>query len=177
MIRVSMSGKPHIKFNKSSNDMSHFFPSEFSVSYYFYMSMNDYMEKTEFENFDMKPNLSKEEVKKMTTRALNKEDIKIEEAIFSPGINYLYNMQRLIKKSGGQIWQFNVVNKDLDGWIRQTCVLGQKSIIRWTWIDVYIKLPILNFLCRIANKFLYFKRGKEIKEWDEFLDGIHKRRG
>jgi len=165
-------GRPNIQFQPASNDMGHFFPSEYTMNDWFYMSLDEYMNKTEFENFNMKdPPLTKFEIDDMMRRATGADSDTNYPRIVS---FWETDLQRLIKKAGGLLWQYNVYNKELDGWLRYTSCLGEKSLKRWSWFDCYVKFPILDRWCRLLNKTLYFKRKKEWAEWDKFLDTMHK---
>jgi len=168
MIRVG-TGTIRILLNPASNDMSQFFPSEYVIGDWFYMGLNDYMDKTEFERFNMNPDLPQKEVQLLIDKSKKGEEISHLES------RWHHEMARLIKKAGGHLlWEYNVPNKSLDGWLRQCSALGEKRLKPWPWLDCYIKLPILQFWCRMLNKTLYFKRKKEWAEWENFLNDIHK---
>lgn len=187
MIRTA-SSKPKISFIPGSNDMSHYSPSTFSVTNWWWMGLEDFMAKKEFADFNLTPHLSKEEIEaairystlKINKKGLTEQEIKdkeyaqdMAEMLECP---YSYRMKQLIKKSGGNLlWQYDATNKDLTGYIRQVTALGQKSMVRLSWFDCNIKLPILEVFCNLLNKTLYFKRKKEIADWDKVLDNIHKK--
>ena len=175
MIRTGM-GRPSVWLVPAHNDMSHFSPSEYEINDWFYMSLDDYMDKTDFERFDMNPDLPKKSVDLLIDKVINKkEDIDYSQSLFDPAIRWHYQLQQHISKSKGMLWQYNVTNKTLDGWLRQCSAIGEKRLRPWSWLDCYVKLPILTFWCRMLNKTLYFKRKKEWAEWDKFLEGVHKK--
>ena len=158
--------------------MSHYFPGHWEVTDYFYMSLNDYMEKKAFENFDMNPeHLEKEDVLSMVERMKSGEKIRIEECMANPAMAYAYRMQEMIKKAGGTLlWQFNAVDSKLEGYIRQVVCLGEKSLVRWSWYDAHVRLPLLRRKARLLN---YLRRHKAQKEWDDwqkYLDELHNKR-
>lgn len=170
MIRVGV-GKPKLKFIEAHNDMSHYFPSRWETNDYFLMSLNDYMEKKEFDSFDMN-GISKVEADKVAKMMENPSDIKFEfNMIEHP---YSYRMQQLIKKSGGMLWQFNAVHPNMEDWVRQVVVLGENKLQRWSWYDAHVKLPYLKKLARVLNYMNRYKAQKEIDEWEEFLKNMHK---
>ncbi len=144
--------------------MSHFFPSEYEVTDWFWMNETDYLEKLEFETFDMKPMMSKSEAEDMTAR------MQAPDFVASP-FGWEGQLQHHIKNAGGTtIWQFNVVNKNVDGWIRQLACLGQgETLKRWSWFDAYVKWPVLNITRRLMNHTLYFRRKREWAEWEKHL--------
>ncbi len=171
----------------SSNDMSHFFPSHYSVmgSNWYYMSPEDYMNKKEFSEFNMSPEgFTKDQTNEMVKRVMeNSDPIDHVESLFNPALRYVYNMQQQIKKSGGNLtWQYNVVGGNLDSWYRQmVCLGGVKDCpdLRLrvvTPFELYVKLPILNFVCKIMNKLHHNKAIKEVREWERYLKNIHNKK-
>ena len=158
-----------IYYSPAYNDMSHFHLSDFDVNDWFYMDLNDYIAKLEFANFDMNPNLPPEEVKNISEIVKSGKEV---DFITSP---YYYRMNQLIKDAGGyQVWQFNAINKNLDGYVRQIVVLGGKGLHRVSWFDRKIKYSVYKYIVKILNKCLYFQHKKEQKEWDDFMDNMGK---
>lgn len=176
MIAVSH-GKPKIIFRPASNDMAQFFPSRFIVmaNNWGWMELNDYMAKKEFQEFDMefKPDPTPEQVEEVLNYVQSGKEIEFYETFFNPALKHVYLMKQQIKKSGGHLtWQYNLVNQNLDGWIRQVVSLGHNSEYSLRPISLFdrkVKLPILNIICNQLNKLLYFKRKKEIANWNEVL--------
>lgn len=152
MVRVGI-GKPKIWFYRTYNDMGHVYPAYFDCVDWFWMDLNDFMAKTEFEAFNMKPNLPKEEKNKLLEKVLFKrEKIDHLDALLSASYAWAYELQCLLDRSKSQIWEFNAVNKNLDGYIREVAFLGDKRLTKWSWFDAYIKFVIFNLTCRILNK-------------------------
>lgn len=176
MIRVGI-GKPRLTFVPGHNDMSHYFPSHWEVNDYFYMSLDDYMQKRAFDKFDMNPkDLDPKDVQGMVEKVNSGKKIDHVEAMLNPAMAYAYRMQQMIDMNPNKslLWAFNAINKNLDGWVRQVVVLGENRLARWTWHDAYVKLPYLKAKARMLN---YLNRGKAKKEWDDwqkFLDNMHK---
>ena len=82
MIKVGK-GKPNIKFNKISYDMGYITPAHFSCNDWFWMNLNDYMDKQEFEHFTMK-DISYEERSEIIKRGTN---LKESDAIYKCELN------------------------------------------------------------------------------------------
>jgi hypothetical protein len=125
------------------------------------------MEKLEFDTFDMKnPDIEK--------KALEAGDLG---AIMANvmGTSWGQQMDRLIKKAGGQLWQFNAVSSDLTGYVRQVVCLGERKMQRWTWVDAHIKLPILKFTANLLNRLRKSKTDKEWADWQAYLDKVYKK--
>ena len=134
MIRVGR-GKPSISFIPGHNDMSHYFPGEWVTNDYFIMNIDEYMSKKEFDSFDMSPkHLSDEDMKEVVEYMKNRNTpLKFEECLLSAGKMYIYNMQRLINKAGGStLWQFNAIDPQMKGWVRQCIGLGENVLTRWS---------------------------------------------
>jgi hypothetical protein len=149
--------------------MSHYFPSEWGVSDYFIMSVDEYMDKKEFTSFDMKG------ISKTEAAAIAKIDFKDTDFIANMLDHpHTYYMGQLIKKSGGLLWQFNAYDKTLEHRVRNVVVLGGDSLVRWSWIDISIKLPVYKFLAKTLNKLRRHKVEKEYREWEKFLHDMHK---
>lgn len=163
MIRVGK-GKPQLRFVEGHNDMSHYFPSSWEVNNYFYMDVSDYIAKKEFEDFDMCVPL--EEGIKASKAVLAGEELTQFEHPWA------YRMKKLIEKAHGQIWQFNAVDSSLSGRIRQVVILGQKTLVPWTWHDAYVILPTLKATARVLNALRSGKVEQEIKQWETFVEGI-----
>ncbi len=156
MIRL-MSHKPRINFVPGYNDMSHYFPSEFSVGTYTYMVEEEMYERMlKFTD----PNIFKGTREEM--------EVKIKEAL---AIGPVYS----------QLWQFNAVlsyKTNDDGtketeYIRSVIALGKRWFYTPSWFDINIKLPVLNTVCYLLNKAIYFKVKQELKDWDAILKKIH----
>lgn len=166
MIRVGI-GKPSIRFIPAWNDMGSFFPSEYDVNDWFIMSTSEYMEKTEYERFNMN-GMSKHEADLVAKMMGTPDSME-----FNPFDHpHSCEMQRLIKKAGGLLWPFNAYNKNLDGYIRQIAVMGEHRLTQWSWYDCYVKLPILNLMKDLLNKTLVHRRAKELAEWREFHGNV-----
>lgn len=172
MIRCGLS-KPKIYFSRAHNDMGNFTPSMFDVSYYFYLSTEDYIEKKTFSHFEMiEVGNEYKKYKDKHNKEPNLNDVSsIEAFIFLPK---MVEMDRLIKKSNGQLWQFNAFSSDLEGYTRQTLAIGQKDLTRWSWFDAYILLPLFKYSAIILNKLLYFYNIYELNQWNKFLKGLRK---
>ena len=166
MIRVG-NRKPTLSFVPAHNDMSHFTPSHYITNDYCYMGLMDYMEKKQFDSFDMKRIKVEEE-------ALKSGDIGLIIAN-EMGTTAGQEMKRLIDKAYGQLWQFNAVSSDLSGYVRQVVCLGENKLIHWTWFDANVKLPILKIKARFLNLLLASQVKKELIEWDKFLSSIYKK--
>lgn len=175
MIRVA-TRKPRIYFQKAWNDMGSFFPSSFEVSGdWFWMSLDQYMEKTGFENFDMSGDkISKREKDNIASRVVKGEDISdiVKDPDSQITYPWLYQLNWWLDKSKQRLWEFNAPNKNLDGWIRQVAILGEPNLVKISWFEARIKFPVLKYICKYLNKCLYFKRKKEIKEWEEFRKNV-----
>lgn len=164
MLRVGI-GKPKLHYVQGHNDMSHYFPSCWETTDYFFMSLTDYMEKREFDEFNMDPNLSKAELDLIGKKLEGKEELTL---LDSP---WTYRMSKLIEKAHGQtVWEFNSPNKDLTDYIRNVVVLGEDQLRLWSWYDAKIKFPILRIVCYILNKLNSFKARKEWKEWEKYVN-------
>lgn len=165
MIRLSYS-KPKLTLTPSHNDMGSFTPGHWSVNDYYYLGLTEYMEKLEFDQFDLEQvGIQKKELESGNLNAI------IMNAVGS--IAHL-RMDKLIKKAGGQLWQFNAVSSDLTRYVRQIVALGDNRLTRWTWVDAYIKLPILQFTATILNKLIAHRARKQIRAWSEFLEKLRK---
>ena len=166
MIRVG--NKPQLYFVESHNDMSHFSPSHWAVTDYHYMGLMDYMEKLQFDQFDM----SKLEVE---ANALKSGELN---AIMASMMNNTYGQQlnRMLAKSKGQIWQYDAVSSDLKGYVRHCVVLGGNTLQVLTWTDAHVKLPLFRLAANILNKLRIFKVEKEIKAWDRFVGKVYDRK-
>lgn len=171
MIKVS-DGKPRLHFSPASNDMSHFFPSQWIVPSYFLMTLSDYLQKLEFDTFDMNPNLPKEEVEAVLRAT---REGKIVDFIVSP---WAYQMNQLIKKAGNsQMWQFNAISADETHFVRHAIALGGNRLYRLSTLEVYVKLPVLRTVARLLN---FARRGKvkeECRRWEARLKEIYERHG
>lgn len=166
MVRVGI-GKPRLAFVPGHNDMSHYIPSHWTTNDFFFMQPYDYLEKRAFDIFNMKPEISPDEIDRITAKIRSGETIEWHE---SP---WAYEMNRLIKLAGGhQLWQFNVVSKDLESFQRQVIVLGGNDLCQWTFFDAYIKLPILKLSCKILNRLNKRRADREWREWQAFLDSL-----
>jgi hypothetical protein len=144
-------------------------PSHYTTNDFFYMSLMEYVEKREFDTFNMKPDLSKEQVEEILKKTRNGEE-------FTPWENpWAYEMNRLIKKAHGQVWQFNAVSKDLDGYVRQVVCLGENKMRRWSWFDAFVVLPVLEATAKLLNKLRSHKVAKELEDWQKFLDRTFKK--
>lgn len=174
MIKVSFS-KPKLIFIPASNDMSHFSPSHYTTSDYFLMELIEFMEKKEFGSFNMKPRLTEEQMGEMLARAKNPEPLSQEqETVLWLTNPWEVEFRRLIKQSGSIMWQFNAVNKDMSGYVRQIVILGETKFYAWSWFDCYVKRPIFSVTVRLLNKLRFRKVKKEIQEWDNFLNNMRK---
>ncbi len=166
MIRVS-NHKPKLYFVPAHNDMGHFYPSYYDTSDFYYMELYDYLEKKEFNAFDMKRNLTKEEVLAIAN-GLDYSDL---------GTTLAYpwacEMNRLIKRADGQLWQFNAVSSDLNNRIRCVIVLGGNELCRWSLFDANVKLPILKMAALFLNSLRGIKNRKEIANWEKFYIKMH----
>jgi len=168
--------KPKLIFSPACNDMGHFYPSEYNVSEYFWMELYDFVEKNHFGSFNMNPNLSKEQMEDMLARYTRrvKNPNAVENDIDETALRLInpweYQLRYWIKKAGGSmLWQFNAVNKDTTDYVRQIVVLGESSLVRWTWFDAHVKYPALKLVARILNFLRTFKTQKEIDEWNSYL--------
>lgn len=168
MIRVA-NGKPKLFFVKAHNDMGHFTQSHYATSDYFLMGLMEYMEKKEFDSFNMKPDLSKDEIEKILEKIKNNEEIHWLESFWG------HEMNRLIKKAGSQLWQFNAVNSSLSGYVRQVVCLGENQLTRWSFIDAHIKLPVFKFLASVMNRLRLNKVRTELNNWNDFLVKVRKK--
>lgn len=166
MIRVG-NQKPKLYFVPAHNDMSHFIPSHYATNDFYYMGLMEYIEKREFDTFNMKPNISSAEMYAILKASREGQEISYFE---SPWASQMY---RLIKKAHGQVWQFNAVSSDLTGYVRQVVCLGEKQMTQWTWFDANVKLPILKFTASILNRLRKQKTDKEWADWQVFLNSIH----
>ena len=166
MIRVGYQ-KPTLTFVAAHNDMSHFTPSHYTTNDYFYMGLMDYMEKKQFDSFDMKRIAIEEE-------ALKSGDLG---AILASAMGTLagQEMKRLIDKAHGQLWQFNAVSSDLTGYVRQVVALGENQLTTWTWFDANVKIPYLKLKARALNFLMADQVEREWLEWNKFLDKVYKK--
>ncbi len=168
MIRVG-DQKPKLFFVPAHNDMSHFTPSHYATNDFYYMSLMEYMEKLQFDQFDMNPNLPKSEIDLIlkTIREGNEFD-----SFMNP---WAYEMNRLIKRANGQVWQFNTVSSDLTDYVRQIVILGEKRMKRWSFFDAHVVLPVLKFTAKVLNGLRKSKTEKEWANWQVFLNKVHKK--
>jgi len=170
MIRVGMS-KPGLFFARGSNDMSHYTPSHWYAIDYFFMDLPDYINKREFSEFDMDPDLPKEE-QEAIVRAT--KEGKILDWAVSP---WSYNLNRLIGMAGGHmVWQFNAVAADQERFVRVAVAIGSKDLNRWSMVDVYIKSPVFKLAAYVLNSIRQRKVRREIAAWDKNLQELHSRR-
>ncbi len=163
MIRVGTNGKPKLTLNKAYNDMGSFSPSNYTVNDYFYMSLEEYMEKLEFETFD---------ISRVSIEKEKAESGELYSLLVTHGLTASHQADRLISKAGGQIWQFNAVNKNLDGYIRSFVMLGEKQMVRWSWFDAYVKLPALKVVANVLNVLIKSRVKRELTNWQNFLEKI-----
>ena len=129
MIAVNNGGKPRIQLIQAHNDMSNFTPSHFTVigSSWGWMELSDYMDKKEFEQFDMKPkpDRSVDQTEEIIKKIMAGEAIEFHETVGNPNMRFAYELQNHLKKSGGTLeWQYNIINPNLDGWTRRMTFLG-----------------------------------------------------
>jgi hypothetical protein len=125
MLKVTNSKKIEIKFIPAHNDMGHLYPSYFAVSgdNWFYMELHEYMDKREFERFPKPPKDSElTEEEKTWAKNYKGEKIEHEQALAYMLLGnklgkYAYDMTKLLEQAGGKLWQFNAVNKNLDGYV------------------------------------------------------------
>jgi hypothetical protein len=177
MIAVINGPRPKLQYWKSHNDMGHLYPSHFSVdgTTWGWMSVEDYMEKKEFQEFKVEPDESfnAEELKEIKSIVNDNLPIDIYSALGKRHLMYVHRMQQQLKKSGGNLlWQYNQINSDLTGWNRQVVALGHANngtdwIFRQVSLyDRRIKLPVLNFVCKLLNKLLIPKQKLELRAWN-----------
>lgn len=146
MIRVGH--KPKIVFIEAHNDMGHFFPSEYAVGDWFYMTDQMYVNMLSFCDLD----LMKEPVKGSLDEIMGLKKTKIEWAIN-------------LNPSKSLLWQFNTPERNLKGFVRQVIVFGGPPFECISLFQAYIVFPIYRTVAKILNKILYFKRLKEWKTW------------
>lgn len=163
MIYVGL-GKPRLHLNPASNDMSHFFPSSWSTPDYFIMSADEYMAKREFDKFNMK-GASTREID-LVAAAMEKEPLDFTPNMFDHP--WTYRMSQLIKISGGTLWQFNAIGKDLEDYCRQVVILGGDNLKQWSWTDRNVRYPLYTFAAKILNRLRYRTVKKELVEWGKF---------
>lgn len=169
MIRVNTS-KVKIVFTPGWNDMGAYFPSEYEVrGEWVYMSMVDYVQKREFERFDMKPKLSQDEMERLKTRLLNK-DFNDSSFIHGP---WEAELKRMIELAGGYtVWQYNVINQTADGYVRLCSALGEPRLRRIGTLERVIKLPVFKLVCRFLNYLHRSKQIKEVTEWKKWKETV-----
>ncbi len=173
MIRVG-TGKLKMRFVESHNDMGHFFPSEYVVNDWFWMGLDDYIEKSEFSNFDM--TMPKAEMDLI----LEELGADIAPTKFDPNPRShprAYRMKQLLQKSKQLVWEFNVPNNKLDGYLRCVVVLGEPGLCTWSGFDCFVKLPILRKFCILANWTNRWRVIREWKEWHDFLETVPRHTG
>jgi len=171
MIRVGH-GKPRLIFIEAHNDMSHFTPSHYVVNDYHYMTVPEYIDKKEFSSFNMKPNLSKEEINNIVSRTVPSIKTSLEEDIINSLMMHPWEAQikRLINKSKGMLWQYDAVNMEMNGYVRNVVALGSNSLQRWSFHDAYIVYPALMSIANTLNKLRKYKTDKEWADWETFLN-------
>jgi hypothetical protein len=120
----------------------------------------------------------------MVERAKDPKPIEMAETMMNAGLAYSYRMQQMIKMAGGQLsWQYNAVNQNMNGWIRQVVFLGgtnnypDSGLHILTYFDVYVKLPVLNYICKILNRLHKNKAIKECRAWDRKLRALYNKKG
>lgn len=173
MIKVGFS-KPKLQFHHASNDMSHFFPSQYSVTDYFLMEAGDFIEKREFGSFNMEPKLTEQELAEILDRVNRGPFTPEEEMILQFTNPWEYQMRYWIKRSGGMIWQFNAIDKNLNGYCWQIVCMGKSKLYILTWFDAYVVYPILSKIASILNYLRIQKVKNEIKSWDNYLRNLRK---
>ena len=190
VLRVS-NGKTKLVKNGSSNDMSHFFPSHYSVmgSPWYWMSLEDYMAKKEFSEFNMSPtHLDTKEIQEYIKDHLeninvDRKPLEFVECLGNATKTHFYHLQNMLKLSHGYLtWQYNAVNQNMDGWVRQIVCLGgahdypDHALRIVTPFELFVKLLILNFACNVLNRLHRNKAMKECRAWERKLKEFHNKR-
>lgn len=188
MLRVTTYPKTKINLIKSHNDMGHLTPTSFGVSTkcWFWMSLNDYMEKKEFEKFDFDSlikSLGKEQERELceaircgkTSEFIDKIN---GNNIFSP-FTSLGHLKRLLERSGGYLlWQFDAANPKFDGYVRSMVAMGSNdkntTLRQLSLFEAKIQIPVYSFVCKVLNKCLYFYNKKEMTDWLSFKRRVKK---
>jgi hypothetical protein len=61
--------------------------------------------------------------------------------------------ERLKLSNMSTLWQFEAVTMDLQDRMRMIAVLGERTLVAWTWADYYIRRPLLKAACLFKNSF------------------------
>jgi len=169
MIRVGMD-KPRILFSPASNDMSYFYPSHYSVTTPFLMELYDFIEKRDFGRFNMKPDLTKEQIEDCIRRIQKNEEVDMTFLMLTNP--WEYELRQWLKRSGTMVWQFNAVSIDMSGYERRAVALGDTNLRNWSWFDFYVRYPVYTAIAHTLNWLRKRKIQKEIDAWDTYLKGL-----
>jgi len=118
MLRVGF-GKPGIiTDNPDSHHPEH--GDSYRINDWYWVGKNEYEEINGFQKFNKKPDFSDPLAKCMF------EDM------------YKAQLEYYLKLSGGcELWQKNFT-QDFEEYHRHVIILGEKTVIRWSWFDAYV---------------------------------------
>jgi hypothetical protein len=165
MVRIRTC-KPRIRFMPGSNDMSHYYPSEFVVAGYdLYITDDQYVKFLTFTD----PSLMKTTKEECGIPASCIDDIL--KSAYAARIKNAISLN----PQNSQLWQFDGLAADFETRIRSVVCLGVREFVLFRW---YYRLlvPIYDAIVWLLNKSIYLKQERERKQWDKFLEELHEKR-
>lgn len=162
----------------ASNDMSHFFPSRYTHSDFFYLTDDMYSKYLIYTDPSLyivqKDEALMEIVNKITDLPNMPMSERLELMLNTPTALRLKQVIDMNPQKS-LLWQFNAISSDMQSHIRQVMCLGERDWKIWSAFDIYVRFPISKLFCYIMNSTLYFKNKREIAEWDKYLHEIHRK--
>lgn len=127
----------------------------FICNRWFWMSVEDYLEKKEFTEFDVEAidwTTAEREIADQYVKQGKVPDLDLNDLLVRVVYPNIVRYTRLLKMASyGRVYQFPAISHDFEGHARVCITLGGKELRRWSWLEAYVKYPLTVVICRVLN--------------------------